>query len=64
MLRYGSRGSCRNIFKELGILPLLSQYLFSLLLLVLQTKALFSSNTDSHNIVTSKDKICIDLKLI
>jgi hypothetical protein len=31
MLGYGHMLSCRNIFKELGILPLESQYLFPLL---------------------------------
>jgi hypothetical protein len=31
MLGYSNRISCRNIFKELGILPLASQYIFSLI---------------------------------
>jgi hypothetical protein len=52
MLGYGSRISCRNIFKELGILLFVLQYLYSLLLFVLQNKALFPSNIDSHNTVT------------
>jgi hypothetical protein len=47
MLGYGNTVSCRNIFKELGILPLVLQYLFSLLLFVSYNKALFSSNIDS-----------------
>jgi hypothetical protein len=62
MLGYGNTVSCRNIFKELGILPLASQYLFSLLLFVSYNKALFSSNIDSHTIAT-KVKTCIYLKL-
>jgi hypothetical protein len=40
------------MFKESGILPLASQYLFSSLLFVSYNKALFSSNTDSHTIAT------------
>jgi hypothetical protein len=42
---------CRNIFKEMGILPFVLQYLFLLLLFVLQNKALFPSYIDSHNTV-------------
>ena len=52
MLGYGNRVSCRNIFKELNILPFASQYIFSLLIFVLQNKHLFSSNIDSHAINT------------
>jgi hypothetical protein len=52
MLGYGNRVSCRNIFKELGILPFSSQYIFSLLVFVLQNKVLFPSNIDSHTIDT------------
>jgi hypothetical protein len=32
----GNRVSCRNVFKELDILPLASQYIFSLSMFVLQ----------------------------
>jgi hypothetical protein len=42
---------CRT-YQQYIIIPFVSQYLFSLLLFVLQNKALFSSNIDSHNIVT------------
>jgi hypothetical protein len=52
MLGYINMVSCRNMFKELGILPLASQYLFSSLLFVSYNKALFSSNIDSHTIAT------------
>jgi hypothetical protein len=45
MLEYGNAVSCRIIFNELGILPLASQYLFSLLLFVSYNKDSFSSNT-------------------
>jgi hypothetical protein len=56
MLGYGNTVSCTNIFKELGILPLVSKYLFSLLLFVLYYKALFSSNIDSHTIATRQSQ--------
>jgi hypothetical protein len=52
MLGCRSSASCRNLFKELNILPLASQYLFSLLVFVSQNKALFPSNIDSHAIAT------------
>jgi hypothetical protein len=42
----------RNIFKELNILSFASQYIFSLLVSVLQNKVLFPSNIDSHTIDT------------
>jgi hypothetical protein len=53
MLGHSNMVSCRNIFKELGILPFALQYLFSLLLFVSYNKALFSANIDSH-IITSR----------
>jgi hypothetical protein len=34
MTRHGNRSSCRNLFKQLGILPLNSQYIYSILLFV------------------------------
>jgi hypothetical protein len=52
MLGCGNRISCRNIFKELEILPLASQYIFSLSVFVLQNKTLFPPNFDSHTIET------------
>jgi hypothetical protein len=52
MLGCGNRVSRRNLFKELDILPLASQYIFSLSMFVLQNKTLFPSNIDSHTIDT------------
>jgi hypothetical protein len=43
---------CRNIFKELEILPLTSQYIFSLLMVVLKNITLFPSNLHCHTIET------------
>ena len=46
------RDSCRQLFKQLGILPLTSQYIFSLLLFVANNRALFQMNSEIHNINT------------
>jgi len=39
-----SRASCRNLFRELEILPLASQYIYSLLLFVVNNINLFLFN--------------------
>jgi hypothetical protein len=46
------RESCRESFKELRILTLSSQYIFSLLLFVVHNKGYFASNSVYHNINT------------
>ena len=40
--------SCRGLFKELGVLPLQSQYILSLALFVVNNIEIFTSNTDIH----------------
>jgi hypothetical protein len=52
MTRYGNRHSCKNLFKQLGILPLKSQYIFSALLFVSKNRKLFTTNRDAHNLQT------------
>jgi hypothetical protein len=52
MTNLGPRDSCRNIFKELKILPLQSQYLFSLLLFVVKNKEIFKTNFEIYSINT------------
>jgi hypothetical protein len=47
-----SRGSCRDLFKNLKILPLPSQYILSLLLFVIYNRDKFKVNSDVHNINT------------
>ena len=42
------RTSCRRLFKELGILPLQSQYILSLALFVVKNMEIFMSNSDTH----------------
>jgi len=39
-------------FKKVQILPLTSQYTLSLLMFVVQTKKIFSTNNENHNIDT------------
>ena len=48
----GNRVPCRNLFKKFEILPLISQYILSLLMFVIQNKAFFQTNTETHNIYT------------
>jgi len=48
----GVRDSCRCVFKELGFLPLYSQYLYSLLMFVAKNGDLFQANTDVHSFGT------------
>jgi len=44
--------TCRPLFKQLRILPLPSQYIFSILLFVITNKKLFQLNSQVHNIHT------------
>ena len=48
----GVRDSCCCIFKELGSLPLYSQYLYSLLLLIAKNRDFFQANFDVHSVGT------------
>jgi hypothetical protein len=51
-----SRTSCRNLFKQLNILPLHSQYIFSLMMFVARNKKLFVINANVHNFPTRSHK--------
>jgi hypothetical protein len=52
----GPRDSCRKLFTELGILTLLSQYIFSLLLFMVKNRELFPLNQDLHSIGTRQQQ--------
>jgi len=52
MTKSNKRDTCRPLFKKLGIMPLPSQYIFSLLLFVVTNKNLFSLNSQIHGIYT------------
>jgi len=41
--------SCRELFKSIKILPLYSQYIFPLLMYVVNNKHLFTRNLEVHN---------------
>jgi len=45
-----ARDSCRELFKKLEILPLYSQYIFSVSIFVIKNKDLFSKNYQIHNV--------------
>jgi hypothetical protein len=44
--------SCRELFKELKILPLKSQYILSLVLFILKNKTNLVINSDQHSFYT------------
>jgi hypothetical protein len=46
------RDFCRELFKKLQILPLYFQYIYSLLMFVVENKDLFKLNSDIHIIGT------------
>jgi hypothetical protein len=51
----GNRALCRSLFKEFQILPLKSQYMLSLLMFVVQNKALFlkkKKNNENYSLDT------------
>ena len=48
----GNRESCRNLFKELNILQLMSQYILSLLTFVSNNREQYFANSEVHNINT------------
>ena len=47
-----NRDSCHQLFKNLKILPLKSQYIFFLLLFVAKSRDLYESNSEIRNINT------------
>jgi len=48
MIDGGSRVSCRNLFRNLKILPLASQYIDTLMLFVVNNTSYFTSNSDNR----------------
>jgi hypothetical protein len=44
------RSSCRSIFEQLGILPVPSQYILSLMNLIINKQEIFQTNSSLHNI--------------
>jgi hypothetical protein len=52
MTGHGNRSSCRYLFRQMKILPLISQYIFLILRFVLKNRNLFITNYDMHNVQT------------
>jgi hypothetical protein len=52
MNKYGYRDSCRQLFKNWGILPFYSQYIVSLMLFVVRNAHLYIMNQDTHGVNT------------
>ena len=48
----GRHDSCRQLFKQLQILPLPSHYIYSLLVFVKKNRKLFLSNSEIHELNT------------
>jgi hypothetical protein len=44
-----NRDSCRELFRELEILPLQSQYIFSLVMFMVNNKDLFKANSELYS---------------
>jgi hypothetical protein len=44
--------SCRNLFQKLKILPLMSQYILSLMVFIIKNKNQLTVNSETHNINT------------
>ena len=47
-----TRDSCRELFKKLEIVPLYSQYIYSISIFVIKNKHLFYTNSQIHSIQT------------
>ena len=52
IINSGRRDSCCDLYKKLQILPLPSQYIFSLLVFVNKNRSCFISNSEIHDINT------------
>jgi hypothetical protein len=55
MMGLKKRDSCRDSFKEMKILPLCSQYIYSLMQYVVNNRHLFTRNSEIHNIGTRQN---------
>jgi len=55
----GARDFCRILFKKLKILQLISQYLLSLLIFVVNNRDHFLIKSEIHNIITSSKVVFV-----
>jgi hypothetical protein len=54
MMNASKNASCQQLFKELNILPIQSQYIFSALLFVIKNKDQFLFNSQVHKSIQGK----------
>jgi hypothetical protein len=54
IMKAKARESCRNMFKELGILTLYSQYIYSILMFVVSHREIFTFNNEVHGLNTRR----------
>jgi hypothetical protein len=45
----GSKDSCRDLFRKMGILPFYSKYIYSMLIYIINNTQLCKMNKDIHN---------------
>jgi hypothetical protein len=51
----GYRDSCREHFRDMNILPLRSQYIYSLMMFVIKNREIFNTNSDCYEIDTRQN---------
>jgi hypothetical protein len=51
----GYRDSCRENFRDMNILPLRSQYIYSLMMFVIKNREMFNINSDCYEIDTRQN---------
>jgi hypothetical protein len=55
MMGRNHRESCRDLFKELSILPLRLQYIYSLMMFIIKNRETFVINKDYYELKTRQD---------
>jgi hypothetical protein len=64
IMGHGNRDTCRNSFKELKILPFISQYIFSLLVFVVNNIDQFLINSEIHSSINTRQGSNLHLPLV
>jgi hypothetical protein len=55
MMGRGYKESCRDLFKEINILPLKSQYIYWLRMFVIKNRDKFNTNKDYYEVKTRQN---------
>jgi hypothetical protein len=61
MMGCRKEASCRNLFRELKILSLISQYILSHMMFIIKSKNQFTVNSEIHNINTRRHNAFINV---